>query len=262
MKTMTVGSLRTLIREVLSEDELFLRRIKKGDIVTFFKNNKKLRGKVVDGYKSSFADPNKVKVYKSSEMIWAVSVGGKIYHMPESELQVLKDGEGLTRPSNVNIDSIKFESENNDAEDVDEAESCCDEDDDAEETDEASNIMSRMYITSDEKCEDDDDDELDEIAEGFGHSDTSATAEDEHKREDRFTNKKYEQLARTIIFRYPDKGEHLNWKTVAQNFVRAKRASTGMQLDVNKLYVALTKLVDDMRPERATVEQGQSLASY
>jgi hypothetical protein len=237
----SVKELRQIIQEVLSEDELLSSKIRKGDIVAFIQHGKKLRGKVIDGYKSTHADPTRVNIGTSNEMIWAVDVGGKIYHKPAGELDMVKSH--LSRFGNKVQNDLR-------------AESWFVHNEDEETTDEFSNTMSRMTLLhSDEEHEE-------ELEEGFANNDTSSTPEDENRREDKFNQKKYELLARSIIFRYPDKGEGMNWKTVASNYVRAKRASTGRQLDVNKLYNALVKMLDDMREERTHIEQGQSVASY
>jgi hypothetical protein len=241
----SVKELRELIREALTEDELLSKKIRKGDIVSFIQHGKKLRGKVIDGYKSTHADPTRVRIATADEMIWAIDVSGKIYHKPEGELSVVKSR--LSRFGDSQLNTVKLE-----------AWLVHNEED---ETDEASNVASRMSLLHSDESTDDEDVE-EELEEGFSGSDTSSTPEDEMRREEKFSQKKYELLARSIIFRYPDKGEGLNWKTIAQNYVRAKRASTGMQLDVDKLYTAITKMVDDMRPERTHVEQGQVNTMY
>lgn len=68
---------------------------------------------------------------------------------------------------------------------------------------------------------------------------------DEKAEEEEFKEKHYEFIAHQILNKWSGTTPEMSWKAVADNYVRAAKASTGKVLDSEKLYIAIEKVRDE-----------------
>jgi len=80
---------------------------------------------------------------------------------------------------------------------------------------------------------------------GFAGVGASAAAGIADKVEEEFHEKHYEFIARQIVSKWTDRSPEVSWKAIADNYVRATKASTGKVLDSDELYKQLVAVVEE-----------------
>lgn len=103
------------------------------------------------------------------------------------------------------------------------------------------------------------DKELHEAPLGFASVGNDAAHGNAEKTEELFNEKHYEFIARQLMMKWTDRDPETSWKAVADNYVRATKASTGKVLNSEELYTQLQKVVDEQEDnERSGYHQQPS----
>lgn len=230
----TIKDLRKILQETITDiNEAGDKELSIGDEVTIMLGNRSHKGVIKAGYSATGVDPmarGKHMAKTRGHMMWSVQIGKRVFQIPADELEIIR-------------------SKRNDASGKSDVKPNWDTDLNTKQTQEAVAIsgMSTMLKGHDSDDEepgrggdrDDfllDDDELNEV--------------DEDKESEVFSDRRYDMIARQLIFNFQDDTPEVNWKKVAQNYANSKKSQTGKTIDVNALYTALVRYMETDGDER------------